>query len=71
MDNSTADFLDAQPVQDYKPKVPGVVRDVVYYGAIGAVMATVIFPDAPVLGRVVQALAFAAGALGVAYRRAA
>lgn len=68
MDESTIEFMDEQPVQDYKPRVPGVVRDVVYYGSIAAVMASIILPDLGVIDNVVQAFAFAAGALGVAYR---
>jgi hypothetical protein len=53
---------------DYQPKVPGVVRDIVYYAGIGAAAALFIWPEYPPLVRIGAAITFVGNSLAKAYR---
>lgn len=69
MDTRTEEFLASQAVEEYRPRVPGWLRDAVYYAGLLAAMAIMVFPEYPVLVRIGAAVTLAGNALAKVYRR--
>lgn len=69
MSESTQQFLDEQPVQDYAPKVPWWLRDATYYAGIGVSAAMLVFPEYPLLVRIGAGITLVGNSFAKAYRR--